>query len=614
MYACISRDVERQRAQIHPIIVLDFIAMVVHLLLASLALIGGSWLNAVQSSAWHATRPSQRLRKGEGGVFEKGLSGHAHPDVFTFSVAIGDVCEKGASGHAHPDVFTYSVAIGDACEKGTSGHAGPDVFTYSIAIGCACEKGTSGDVFYYEGRRLHEYPHAIDLKTKLEKMIFGQRLRLRRVRAKALCTLALLLWLACTVGFLQQMGHLWEELRHGLAALRQRLWSCLPYGAASASPLELLSCATILQSSDAPQERRLLAMVILMLADMQLHAPSLIACRVASLVGAIALQGSWYILLLVVIFPTFPPVRKRPAGASEETAERAEEAGVDRLARMKQRCGYCGLCQSVIRDLTGHCSRRPQCKHNPGTRKLTEAEMAALVSEFHEEQKDPEVAKRKRVEQAKAKHEQEWKPPSGSPVSHGPYCLQFGKHAKKTVSEVAAADPGYFPHLMASSKGKILTTWPGLKEALASEGLLDNLVQNLPDRMREGAERVLLRAEEQQYTHPKIHPEIQKLRRLQQIAASQTLDESQKGEALASLPAVGKEDVAEGSLRKKRRRTLRSTAMRLLPHCRVCGAIAHKEPTCPYKDEDQAGPRRRRGIQWFLNKKLAQVVSRSGAS
>jgi hypothetical protein len=412
------------------------------------------------------------------------------------------------------------------------------------------------------------------------------------------------------VGFLQQMGHLWEELRHGLAALRQRLWSCLPYGAASASPLELLSCATILQSSDAPQERRLLAMVILMLADMQLHAPSLIACRVASLVGAIALQGSWYILLLVVIFPTFPPVRKRPAGASEETAERAEEAGVDRLARLKQRCGYCGLCQSVIRDLTGHCSRRPQCKHNPGTRKLTEAEMAALVSEFHEEQKDPEVAKRKRVEQAKAKHEQEWKPPSGSPVSHGPYCLQFGKHAKKTVSEVAAADPGYFPHLMASSKGKILTTWPGLKEALASEGLLDNLVQNLPDRMREGAERVLLRAEEQQHTHPKIHPEIQKLRRLQQIAASQTLDESQKGEALASLPAVGKEDVAEGSLRKKRRRTLRSTAMRLLPHCRVCGAIAHKEPTCPYKDEDQAGPRRRRGIQWFLNKKLAEVVSR----
>ena len=102
-----------------------------------------------------------------------------------------------------------------------------------------------------------------------------------------------------------------------------------------------------------------------------------------------------------------------------------EQFGDERLARIKRRCGHCGLCKAVMRDLVGHCSRRPQCKHHPDTRPLTEEEMAALINDFNEQVANPEYAKAKRVELAKAKHQQEWQPPSGAPVSEGPYRLQF---------------------------------------------------------------------------------------------------------------------------------------------------------------------------------------------
>ena len=100
-------------------------------------------------------------------------------------------------------------------------------------------------------------------------------------------------------------------------------------------------------------------------------------------------------------------------GAAKEEAK--EQLGDERLARIKRRCGHCDLCKAMMRDLVGHCSRRPQCKHHPDTRPLTEEEMGAFIDVFNEEQADPEAAKTKRVELARAKHQQEWQPPIGAP-------------------------------------------------------------------------------------------------------------------------------------------------------------------------------------------------------
>ena len=103
-----------------------------------------------------------------------------------------------------------------------------------------------------------------------------------------------------------------------------------------------------------------------------------------------------------------------------------------KLATIKKRCGYCGLCKTVLRDWSGHCSRRPDCKRHPGTRTLSEQELSQLIQEYHAEVQDPAGAKLKRVEVAKARHAEVWQPRApGAVEGHGPYRLAFGKHRGK---------------------------------------------------------------------------------------------------------------------------------------------------------------------------------------
>ena len=82
-----------------------------------------------------------------------------------------------------------------------------------------------------------------------------------------------------------------------------------------------------------------------------------------------------------------------------------------KLEKIKRRCGYCGRCKTVFRDWVGHCSRRPQCKEHRGTRNLNNDEMAVLLAEYAEEQVDPELATRRKIEKAQAHHIANWVPP-----------------------------------------------------------------------------------------------------------------------------------------------------------------------------------------------------------
>ena len=224
-----------------------------------------------------------------------------------------------------------------------------------------------------------------------------------------------------------------------------------------------------------------------------------------------------------------------------------------------------------------------------------------------EEQVDPEWAKRRRVEKAKARHIAEWEPPSEE-VRAGPYRMEFGKHSKKTVAEVQQVDSGYFAHMLATTQGTLLKTHPRLKVALQAEGLLDDLVATLPQNIRALYEKTLAIAVEALASAQKLHPEVLRCRKLQQIKSSRVLADLDKREDALALVAKPAANPTSGH----RRRRMRSVALTLLPHCSTCGAITHKSPSCPWKDmvDDGVPDRTRRTIAYEQDKHLGKVVGR----
>ena len=128
---------------------------------------------------------------------------------------------------------------------------------------------------------------------------------------------------------------------------------------------------------------------------------------------------------------------------SEDQKKDAEQ----KLQTIKKRAGYCGLCTGVMRDLRGHCSRRPNCKAHLDTRALTAEELQQLEKEFWDEQTNPEGAKERRIKAAKECHQRKWTPPEGEATEREQvYRMNFGRYAPKkmTVEEVLAENPGYF--------------------------------------------------------------------------------------------------------------------------------------------------------------------------
>jgi hypothetical protein len=241
--------------------------------------------------------------------------------------------------------------------------------------------------------------------------------------------------------------------------------------------------------------------------------------------------------------------RKRPAAAiqlevedpacafTSEQALAAMELGSEEPAcvdspeqakawiRIKKRAGYCGLCADVLRDYTGHASRRPRCKAHKDSRALTEEELMRLEKEFQSEVADPEGAKARRVEAARQRQAKAWKAPEGA-TSEEEFRMTFGKHSQgkgKTVKEVMQADPHYFKHMM-SWKNNIFDSRPDLKQALEKEGLLAELMEQRPSLQHGRASRVMARAAQEEGLV--VHPEVKKLRKLQQIEASEVLPAS----------------------------------------------------------------------------------------
>ena len=147
--------------------------------------------------------------------------------------------------------------------------------------------------------------------------------------------------------------------------------------------------------------------------------------------------------------PTIDPAEPAPTAhpsADSDIADPKGQAATSKLELLKKRAGYCGMCADVLRDCVGQCSRRTACKEHKDTRKLTQDEWTALEAQFWAEQTDPQAARVKRVEDAKARHAKDWKPPSahGDASEDRTYRMEFGKHGgpkAKTIAEVMRVDP-----------------------------------------------------------------------------------------------------------------------------------------------------------------------------
>ena len=275
--------------------------------------------------------------------------------------------------------------------------------------------------------------------------------------------------------------------------------------------------------------------------------------------------------------------------------------------RIQKRAGFCGLCANVLRDLTGHCSKRPLCKIHAGTRALTDEEWVDIESQFQAEQSDPHEAKRRRVDAAKERHAKSWAPPGEGPDVE--YRMTFGKCKGMTVQEVMRDEPDYFKALLAW-RNNILDAHGDLKAALSKEGVLDELLAQRPQLRRERSERILMREEDGRKPSSEVaiaeHPEIKRLRFLQQVEASAILDE---GEKCGIGTLVLQAQVPAKSAKAKRKYI--PTARILLPHCEVCGSIEHKRPACPHKDLQGNGSfdKQIASVAYLQNKTIAKLTS-----
>jgi hypothetical protein len=300
--------------------------------------------------------------------------------------------------------------------------------------------------------------------------------------------------------------------------------------------------------------------------------------------------------------------KKAPAVVVEEGSapDEQQKAFLKKWTEIQKNAGYCGLCCGVLRHFKSHCSRRPACKQHAGNRPLNENEMASMKQEVELEHANPQAAKELKVAAAKKRHAEAWRPPGPeSTISEQEYRMNFGKHSGGkglTILQVLEKDPGYFTALV-SWKNDIFASRPDLKAALQKAGVLEQLVAARPALQVVRAQKMLetIRDEKGQ----ELHPEIKKLRAIQQIEASQILDSTSKEEALALVPAPAREPS---------KRKYQAQPKVLLPHCCACGSTEHKRPTCPHKDLQGGGlPEPDRSavvIAHIRDKRKAALVSR----
>jgi len=174
---------------------------------------------------------------------------------------------------------------------------------------------------------------------------------------------------------------------------------------------------------------------------------------------------------------------------------------------------------------------------------------------------------RKRQRETKASQRQEDTEQTEPPPE---YLLDFGKYKGMTPAEVHRKDPSYFPHLHAS---RVISNRPTLERGLHEAGLWEEVVRSSGDAREAWRARALRKREEVQQklkAGEPLHKEVVDLVMLQGERAEEEECglRSQASQApMAHLPRL-------------KRRHHKSQGKMQLQHCKFCGSLDHKAPSC----------------------------------
>ena len=186
------------------------------------------------------------------------------------------------------------------------------------------------------------------------------------------------------------------------------------------------------------------------------------------------------------------------------------------------------------------------------------------------------------------------------------YRLTFGKHKRRTIREVMAADKGYLPWCIVS---RVHVTQPSLQRAMEKVGVWADVFRDA-EVMRERRHQkqkdqpLPLESAGWDMAEPDApveadveHPEVRKLRELQAVQHAMELK--------TELPTLSIADV--GSRRKRKRQ---STAMVQLKCCGQCGAADHVSTTCPRNSRAPLPPDKPPlALATQRQRKLAKVIA-----
>ena len=288
--------------------------------------------------------------------------------------------------------------------------------------------------------------------------------------------------------------------------------------------------------------------------------------------------------------PVEPQERPEPGRHEVETLV-ATDAEEETFAKVNW--VWCTVCQCISKSGRSH---RGQSGHATMSLKKREQEcpgfLGAALQEFLRVRRHGKAGKRalvreKQQEDRDQKQAQVMPTEPGRLAASDVYRVRFGQHKNKTIAELfTSKDDGearYIPYLFATrSKSGPQDNLMELELALKKEGFWDRTVNEARVMAPAVAELSVLKYEDLQRKAAEgqiIHPDVlQSAKLMVQKCREDAAASDRVGSAIAKW--------AEPENACKKRRLHRSKASVENTHCRYCGQMGHRIPSCPRAEQD----------------------------
>ena len=357
-------------------------------------------------------------------------------------------------------------------------------------------------------------------------------------------------------------------------------------------------------------------------------------CRVLSFLISLVLSEDALLSALVFCVPAFGKRKRKgeaqEAGQGEAVAAALEAAVLEdeqgrelteiervELQRVLRVYKYCMVCSggSIRPEGWAHKSRT---KH--AMRALTVEERKQLEVETRKKLTGGPAATKEAFERSREQQQQreqevaQLTQESAHQRGMEVYKFECGQFRRKTIAEVMRAGEqnpkhkDYIPWCLCSklhTSGRL----PGLERALKDAGLWEGMAHRAQEMVGELRARDLAKKAEVDVAlacGEDVHKDIVRMRSLRaDIVVAQTAAEETDG-----VPSWSSA-IPTALVQSKPRAPHKSKALTLLTHCRYCGLMGHKTPTCPKALEDAADPLKVRptGVIQPLQKKLWRTTA-----